>query len=136
MNAKQPPRAKGELSDHEYFQIAESGPHDPMHDPEYCRRKVRRLYTYIWFTLGPAKARQIFLGALDSKRSVREHASADLLRRYLSSGQGLGKFAATVAAECGKKAETVQAAIIRAQKRMRKDKDFEALVRFLTGYHS
>ena len=84
----------------------------------------------IWFTLGPAKARQIFLGALDSKRSVREHASADLLRRYLSSGQGLGKFAATVAAECGKKAETVQAAIIRAQKRMRKDKDFEARCAF------
>ena len=134
MSAKQLP-TKGELPDHEYFKIAESGPHDPIHDPEYCLRKVRQLYNDIWLTLGSAKARQIFLKVIEPKRSVQRDENADLLRRYLCSGQGLEKFAATVAAECGKKVGTIQTAIIRAQKPMRKDKNFEDQVRFMARYH-
>jgi hypothetical protein len=126
--------SKAPLNDHEYIRIAESGPRDPFGDPEYCHRKARQLYNDIVLCHSSAAARQIFLKVISSKRRVQRDQNAELLARFLGSGLTLGKFAATVAAECGKKVETVQTVIGRAQTLMRQDKDFEDHVRFLTHW--
>jgi hypothetical protein len=89
----------------------------------------------LWETIGPAETRQIFLRVLKPKRTVQRDQNVRLLVEFLRSKQGLGKFAATVAAESGRKVETVQTAIMRAQKRMRKDKDFESEVRDWAEYN-